>query len=245
MFVGLVTFLAVNTGYMITLTFVPGIIILAIALGMTIPYYSSIKSKYARPMRMLSIHAAADLDRADTVRSLAPAGLRTALTSPNLLRLCYAGKLAACILCNLVGLDALTDCRLPVAARAVCSASQQGLYSSPLCALRVGSKHHLCAQASAAPTAGSLPHARVQKFDWLKDLTPEEEHLMHERGWDTEEVGACSSSNSKVLGYLPARCGPAAAVQASRVLSIGRRAMQAQGLLAQQPLRCRLETMLA
>ena len=29
---------------------------------------------------------------------------------------------------------------------------------------------------------------RVQKFDWLKDMTPEEEALMVAREWDTEGV---------------------------------------------------------
>jgi hypothetical protein len=39
---------------------------------------------------------------------------------------------------------------------------------------------------ATAPHQASSNRARVQKFDWIKDATPEEEALMKTRQWDVE-----------------------------------------------------------
>ena len=70
--VGIFTMEFVNLGYFITLLFAPGYIIMAVLVVITLGYVSFVGKKYVRPMKLLAIHAAADLDRADTVRPLAP-----------------------------------------------------------------------------------------------------------------------------------------------------------------------------
>jgi uncharacterized membrane protein YgaE (UPF0421/DUF939 family) len=47
-------------------------IILGITLAITILFYMKVRKTFLRPMEMTSIHAAADLDRADTVRLVVP-----------------------------------------------------------------------------------------------------------------------------------------------------------------------------
>jgi hypothetical protein len=71
MFFSVVTFLIVNMGYMIIKRFAPGAPILLVVLLIWILYYRKVVKQYSRPMTLISIHAAADLDRADTVRASA------------------------------------------------------------------------------------------------------------------------------------------------------------------------------
>jgi hypothetical protein len=68
-FFSICTFLIVNAGYMIIKRFAPGAPILLVVLVIWILYYRKAMKKYSRPMTLISIHAAADLDRADTVRA--------------------------------------------------------------------------------------------------------------------------------------------------------------------------------
>lgn len=49
--------------------FIPGPPIALVLLLITILFVMKVRSKFTRPMNLLSIHAAADLDRSDTVRS--------------------------------------------------------------------------------------------------------------------------------------------------------------------------------
>ena len=65
---GVMTFLIVNLGYFIIKLFAPGPPILVVLIILWLLYNHKVKKKYMRPMQLVSVHAAADLDRADTVR---------------------------------------------------------------------------------------------------------------------------------------------------------------------------------
>jgi hypothetical protein len=71
--VGLITFIVMSLALFGIKKFPPGPPIAIVLLLITILFIMKVRSKFTRPMHLLSIHAASDLDRSDTVR--APAEL--------------------------------------------------------------------------------------------------------------------------------------------------------------------------